>query len=83
MRDLGVAISVVVTEKGEIIEMKGITRCKLTILSVSAIYKKLLGQIWSYAASLSISNSHSLECYAVIFDMIDLKEYSFHFHGLY
>ncbi len=34
------------------IEMKGITRCKLTIISESAICKKFLGQIWSYAASL-------------------------------
>jgi hypothetical protein len=29
-----------------------ITRCKLTIISESAICKKFLGQIWSYAASL-------------------------------
>ncbi len=49
------------------IEMKGITRCKLTIISESAICKKFLGQIQSYAASLQISNSHSLECYVVIF----------------
>jgi hypothetical protein len=34
------------------IEMKGKTRCKLTIISESAICKKFLGQIWSYAASL-------------------------------
>ncbi len=36
----------------EIIEMKGITRCKLTIISESAVCKKFLGQIWSNAASL-------------------------------
>jgi hypothetical protein len=35
-----------------VIEMKGITRCKLTIISESAICKKFLGQIWSYTASL-------------------------------
>jgi hypothetical protein len=34
------------------IEMKGITRCKLTIISESGICKKFLGQIWSYPASL-------------------------------
>jgi len=34
------------------IEMKGITRCKLTIISESAVCKKFLGQIWSYSASL-------------------------------
>ncbi len=34
------------------IEMKGITRCKLTIISESAIHKKFLGQIISYLASL-------------------------------
>ncbi len=34
------------------IEMKGITTCKLTIISESAVCKKFLGQIWSYAASL-------------------------------
>jgi len=35
------------------IEMKGITRCKLTIVSESAIVlKKFLGQIVSYPASL-------------------------------
>ncbi len=28
------------------IEMKGITRCKLTIISESAVCKKFLGQIW-------------------------------------
>ncbi len=44
-----------------------ITRCKLTIISESAVCKKFLGQIWSYAASLQISDSHSLECYVVIF----------------
>jgi hypothetical protein len=27
-----------------IIEMKGITRCKLTIISESAVHKKFLGQ---------------------------------------
>jgi len=42
-------------------EMKGITRCKLTIISESAVCKKFLGQIWSYAAS------HSSECYVLIF----------------
>jgi hypothetical protein len=35
-----------------IIEMKGITRCKLTIISESAVCKKFLGQIVSYPASL-------------------------------
>ncbi len=35
-----------------VVEMKGITRCKLTIISESAICKKFLGQIWSYAACL-------------------------------
>ncbi len=34
------------------IEMKGITICKLTIISESAVCKKFLGQIWSYLASL-------------------------------
>jgi hypothetical protein len=34
------------------IEMKGITRCKLTIISESAVCKKFLGQIVSYLASL-------------------------------
>jgi hypothetical protein len=34
------------------IEMKGITRCKLTIISESGVHKKLLGQIISYPASL-------------------------------
>ena len=34
------------------IEMKGITRCKLTIISESAACKKFLGQIVSYPASL-------------------------------
>jgi hypothetical protein len=29
-----------------------ITRCKLTIISESAVCKKFLGQIWSYVASL-------------------------------
>ncbi len=46
---------------------KSITRCKLTIISESAICKKFLGKIWFYTASLQISNSHSLECYVVIF----------------
>jgi hypothetical protein len=36
----------------ETIEMKGITKCKLTIISQSAVCKKFLVQIWSYAASL-------------------------------
>jgi hypothetical protein len=36
----------------DIIEMKGITRCKLTIISESADCKKFLGQIWSYVASV-------------------------------
>ena len=49
------------------IEMKGITRWKLPIISESATCKKFLGQIWSYTASLQISNSHSLECRVVIF----------------
>jgi len=35
-----------------LIEMKGITRCRLTIISESAVCKKFLGQIWYYAASL-------------------------------
>jgi hypothetical protein len=35
-----------------IIEMKGITRCKLTIISESAVHKKFLGQIISYPARL-------------------------------
>ena len=48
-----------------IIEMKGMTRCKLTI-SESAVCKKFLGYIVSYPASLYIFNSHSLECYVVI-----------------
>jgi hypothetical protein len=48
------------------IEMKGITRCKLTIISESAFCKNFLGQIWSYTVSLYISNGHSLECYVVI-----------------
>ncbi len=47
--------------------MKGMTRCKLTIISESAIHKKFLGLIVSYPASLKISNSHSLECYVVIY----------------
>jgi hypothetical protein len=34
------------------IEMKGITRSKLTIISESAICKKFLVQIWSYVVSL-------------------------------
>jgi hypothetical protein len=34
------------------IEMKGITRCKLTIISESAVCKKFLGQIVSNPASL-------------------------------
>ncbi len=34
------------------IEMKGVTRSKLTIISESAICKKYLGQIVSYPASL-------------------------------
>ena len=33
----------------------------------SDVCKKFLGQIWSYAASLQISNGHSFECYVVIF----------------
>ncbi len=33
------------------IEMKGITRWKLTIISESAVCKKFLGQNWSYTAS--------------------------------
>jgi hypothetical protein len=32
-------------------EMKGITICKLTLISESAIRKKFLGQIVSYPAS--------------------------------
>jgi hypothetical protein len=35
-------------ERVQIIEMKGITRCKLTIISESAVCKKFLGQIVSY-----------------------------------
>jgi hypothetical protein len=35
-----------------VIEMKGITRCKLTIISESAVCKKFLGQIVSYLVSL-------------------------------
>ncbi len=46
--------------------MKGITRCKLTIISESAVCKKFLGQNVSYPASLYICNNHSLECYVVI-----------------
>ncbi len=42
----------ILTFNGMIIEMKGITRCKLTIISESAVCKIFLGQIWSYAASL-------------------------------
>jgi hypothetical protein len=51
--------------------MKGITRCKLTIISESAICKKFLGQIVSYPASLHISNSHSLEWYVYHFVYIN------------
>ncbi len=54
-----------------IIEMKGITRCKLTIISESAVRKKFLGQVVSYPASLSISNSHSLECHGFVFAYIN------------
>jgi hypothetical protein len=32
----------------------GITRCKLTIISESAVCKKFLGQIWSYPARFLI-----------------------------
>jgi hypothetical protein len=69
------------------IEMKGLTRCKLTIISESAVCKKFLAQIWYYPASLQISNSHSLDC-MLLFKcffvyIIDLKEYSFHLYGLY
>jgi hypothetical protein len=44
----------IATKSGTVfaIEMKGITTCKLTIISESAFRKKFLGQIWSYAASL-------------------------------
>jgi hypothetical protein len=35
-----------------VIEMKGITKRKLTITSESAICKKFLGQIWFYVVSL-------------------------------
>jgi hypothetical protein len=35
-----------------IVKMKGITRCKLAIISESALCKKFLGQICSYAACL-------------------------------
>ncbi len=35
-----------------LLEMKGITICKLTIISESAVCKKFLGQIVSYLASL-------------------------------
>ncbi len=35
-------------ERVQIIEMKGITKCKLTIISESAVCNKLLGQIVSY-----------------------------------
>jgi hypothetical protein len=37
-----------------IIEMKGIARCKLAIISESAISKKFLGQIVSYPAILIV-----------------------------
>jgi len=37
---------------GLVIEMKGITRCKLTIISESAVHKKFLGKIITYLASL-------------------------------
>ena len=49
-----------------IIEMKGKTRCKLTIISEAAVCKKFIGQIVSYPTSQQIYNSHSLECYVVI-----------------
>ncbi len=49
-----------------LIEMKGVTRSKLTIISESAVCKTFLGQIISYPDSLQISNSRSLECYVVI-----------------
>ncbi len=38
-------------ERVQIIEMKGITRCKLTIISESAVCKKFLGHIVSYFES--------------------------------
>ena len=52
---------VIVTSGGQnvrTIQMKGITRCKLTMISDSAVCKKFLGQIVSYLPSLQISNSH-------------------------
>jgi hypothetical protein len=48
------------------IDMKGITRCTLSIISESAVHKKFLGQFVSYPASLQISDSHSLEWNVVI-----------------
>ncbi len=45
----------IMTETGRFvvptIEMKGITRCKLTITTESVVCKKFLGQIVSYLAS--------------------------------
>jgi hypothetical protein len=38
--------------KGLAIKVKGIARCKLTIISKSAICEKFLGQIVPYSASL-------------------------------
>jgi hypothetical protein len=55
------------------IEMKGITKCKLTIISESAIRKKFLGQSISYLASLWISKSfiRMLCCYLNVFVYIN------------
>ncbi len=58
------------------IEMKGILRCKITIISESAVCKKFLGQIVSYPASLLIFNSHSLECYFVLLMFLFILMYA-------
>ncbi len=44
--------------------MKGITSCKLTIISESAICKKFLGQIVSYPASLHQVALDKLGCFS-------------------
>jgi hypothetical protein len=70
-------------------EMKGITRCKLTI-SESAICKKFLGQIvsyfdptWPVYRSLIVYLATLFLNVFVFVYIIDLKEYFFHCYGLY
>ncbi len=77
-------------ERVQIIEMKGITRCKLTIISESAVCKKFLGQIVSYFEPtrpvyrfLIVILIMLCCCLNVFVYIIYLKEYSFHFYGLY